>query len=109
VLWAGVQAHEGLSRLQRMVDSALFSAGIAREERKFFPHITLARLGQRTTTNRVMRFIAANNLFESEPFLVDRITLYSSTLHPEGAEHSPLHQVIFSHDDTSLDYTDRKV
>ncbi|MDP6775177.1 MAG: RNA 2',3'-cyclic phosphodiesterase [Candidatus Latescibacteria bacterium] len=44
VVWVGVEGDlEALSRLQKDVDEALGSLGFPRDERKYFPHLTLGR------------------------------------------------------------------
>ncbi|HXZ28594.1 MAG TPA: RNA 2',3'-cyclic phosphodiesterase [Terriglobales bacterium] len=45
VFWVGVEADEKLAALAAAVDAALAPLGIAREERAFTPHLTLARTG----------------------------------------------------------------
>src|SRR5258708_3409148 len=44
VLWAGVHAGPELAGLARDIDEALAGAGVAKEERAFAPHLTLARI-----------------------------------------------------------------
>jgi len=43
-LWAGVRVESEIVHLQRKVESALQRLGLEAEERKFKPHVTLARL-----------------------------------------------------------------
>ena len=43
-LWAGVRDESPVLHLQRKIESAVQRAGIQPEERKFSPHVTLARL-----------------------------------------------------------------
>jgi RNA 2',3'-cyclic 3'-phosphodiesterase len=45
VFWIGVEADAKLAGLAAAVDAALAPLGIAREERAFTPHLTLARTG----------------------------------------------------------------
>ena len=45
VFWVGIDADEKLAALAAAVDAALAPLGIAREERAFTPHLTLARTG----------------------------------------------------------------
>ena len=44
-LWAGVDRSEPLAQLRRNVDSALVRMGFPPEERRWRPHVTLARCG----------------------------------------------------------------
>ncbi|HKD82134.1 MAG TPA: RNA 2',3'-cyclic phosphodiesterase [Candidatus Angelobacter sp.] len=43
VFWIGVNGEEPLTRLAAAVDAALEKLGIAREEKPYHPHLTLAR------------------------------------------------------------------
>ena len=43
-LWAGVRANDALLHLQKKIETALLRIGLSADERKFSPHITLARL-----------------------------------------------------------------
>jgi len=87
VLWAGVAPVEEVKRLRNRIENFLVGMGIAPEGRKYFPHITLARLHD-TPSTRVSRFLAGNNLFATDAFLVSEFHLYSSELTPKGAFHT---------------------
>jgi RNA 2',3'-cyclic 3'-phosphodiesterase len=74
------------SALQAAVSDALASARFYRpEKRPFWPHVTLAR---------VKRGMRASPLPElappAEPFRASHVTLYRSTLRPQGAVYDPL-------------------
>ncbi len=43
VFWAGVDGGEALPRLASAIDAALEKLGVAREEKAYHPHLTLAR------------------------------------------------------------------
>jgi RNA 2',3'-cyclic 3'-phosphodiesterase len=45
VFWIGVQADEALQHLAAAVDDAVHRVGIAKEDRPYSPHLTLARAG----------------------------------------------------------------
>lgn len=45
VFWIGVAGGEGLPQLAAAIDNATQSAGVAKEERAYSPHLTLARAG----------------------------------------------------------------
>src|SRR5580765_3036228 len=47
VFWAGVDGSEQLPRLASAIDAALAGLGIAREEKPYHPHLTLARSSSR--------------------------------------------------------------
>ncbi len=87
VVWAGIVTSEPLATLQRKITTRLFALGLEPENRKFFPHLTLARLHQ-TPPSRVGRYLQENGLFASSEFVVDRFLLYSSMLGRKGASHT---------------------
>ena len=43
VFWIGIQAEEALGRLAKTINDSLAKIGIAKEDRTFSPHLTLAR------------------------------------------------------------------
>jgi 2'-5' RNA ligase len=77
MLWAGVRKCEKLTRLQAKIETALQMSGLPPEERKFSPHISLARLNG-TPFLRLQRFVAENSHFLAGPIPVDRFVLFSS-------------------------------
>ena len=87
VLWVGVWAEEGLIRLQSTVENSLRAIGLPPEERKFVPHITLARLKD-IPPAPVAKYLDLNKEFRSEPFTVRSFHLYSSLLTAKGAIHT---------------------
>ncbi len=88
VLWAGLTPCPALNQLQRKLRTRLVQMGVQLENRKFSPHLTLARL-RSTPPEKVGRFLAAHALFKSVPFQVDSFTLYSSILGKKGAVYRP--------------------
>jgi len=86
VVWAGIEKNESLQTLQRKITTRLFQLGLEPENRKFSPHITLARLKQ-TPAAKVGKYLENNGLFQSFPFVVNYFTLYSSILGRKGATH----------------------
>lgn len=85
VLWCGISPSEPLARLQKQVERCLVSgAGLPPEGRKFHPHVTMARING-APDDKLAQFLAKNALFETEPFMVSQIALYSSDLRSDGA------------------------
>ena len=87
-LWAGVVADEKLVSLRHAVDRALEAVGIAREDRRFIPHVTLARLGR--GAGPAEAFLAGHADLSSPPFRVDEMILYESLNGPGGLRYLPL-------------------
>lgn len=86
VLWVGMDAGEPLLELQREVELALIGAGITPDERRFSPHVTIARLKD-TPPGAVLALEERHQGFSCAPFQVTEFYLYSSILTRDGAIH----------------------
>lgn len=88
-LWAGLAPAEGLVALHQRIDRALLAAGVAPDGRAYVPHITLARMARSAGGHpAVARWLAVNANLSSEPFTLDQLILYESTLGQAGARYS---------------------
>lgn len=76
-LWAGIAPNPTLEALHDRVERALTRAGLAPEERRYTPHITLARLSGAPPA-RVARFLTDHALLRIGPIAVDRFALMQS-------------------------------
>lgn len=93
VLWIGVDGDTGsLGELRESVEDELSGAGFRRDKRRFNPHITLARLRDRVAGSDRRRVIRAVSgvAYARIGFSVEEVTLFQTTLHPEGSIHTPL-------------------
>ena len=86
IIWAGVERCEPLMTLQRKIVTRLLRLGIELENRKYAPHITLARLHQ-TPATKVGKYLAINGMFAAGPFTATDFSLYASVLGRMGATH----------------------
>jgi len=86
VLWAGVSESPELADLYRQVRRVLQRAGLPPEERKFSPHVTLARLRD-VPMQHLLEFVSEHAVLRSEPFAVTDVQLFSSALGHAGAQH----------------------
>jgi 2'-5' RNA ligase len=87
ILWAGLTESEDLRILQKKVESGLVrKAGLKPEGRKYYPHITVARL-KRVHHRDVAMFIQRNSLLHLEPFEVKEFHLYTSVLSSKGSKY----------------------
>ena len=76
-IYAGVEASPALDELQNEIDRILRRLGLSPDQRKFVPHVTLARLRQ-PKVDEVARYLAGRGNFFSAPFRVDRFGLFSA-------------------------------
>ena len=84
-LWAGLAASPDLLALQRKVEHACQAAGLPAEQRKFAPHITVARLN--SVADPLEPWLAAHRMLASAPWQVSEFRLYESTLGKDGAHY----------------------
>lgn len=77
-LWIGIERNEALNALHDRID-ALATRAVGPDNQRFRPHITVARLNG-APPDAVRHWLAANSLFRSVPFAVERFVLFSSFL-----------------------------
>ncbi len=87
-LYAAVEKNPALDRLFEKHVSVLRRLGVAVDGRKYTPHVTLAR-PRHAPLDRAQAWIAANNLYASGPFPVERVVLYSSRKAGDGRHYEP--------------------
>ena len=77
-LWAGVDAPPELIDLQARQERLCQRLGLAPAQRKYTPHITIARLKGRVSPFEVEEFEARHAGFKTRTFEVKEFVLYSS-------------------------------
>ena len=90
VVWAGIPADSFLEDFQKRVESGMREAGFPAEDRKFRPHLTLARIKSGRNLKRLSSFVERSRDFDAGSFSADPVRLYRSILRPEGAEYRVL-------------------
>ena len=76
-LWVGAERSPELTHLRDRIEQALIRSGLPPEQRKFAPHVTLARLRDADAV-KLGQFLAAHSRFRAEPLPVDRFSLIAS-------------------------------
>ena len=88
VVWIGVEAPQELTAIQNGIESAAAHLGYAREERAFSPHLTIGRVSRNassTDLKSISQTLEKNRVGFLGATCVDKIHLYKSDLHPNGA------------------------
>jgi len=97
VAWVGISGEvDRLAHLQQRLESNLAGLGFTPERRRFTPHLTLARLRDRASSEERQGFgqLIAGTRFElAYSFQVDAISLMRSQLTREGAVYSRISAV----------------
>ena len=88
VLWAGVRRCAELMALHERVDYTLRRLGLPDEQRRFTPHVTLAKLRD-ANLPKIQEWLAVNSLFRAGPMTVDQFVLYSSYRQSSGSIYTP--------------------
>jgi 2'-5' RNA ligase len=95
VVWIG-SASEELIELAKMVNSAL--KGIGKDEEKFLPHLTVARVKYLNDKGRLLSYISSNSNSVFGSFKVDGFYLMKSELMPEGPKYTKLRKFSLTQD-----------
>jgi 2'-5' RNA ligase len=90
VLWVGLLATGNLPVLARDIDRALEGQGIARDQRAFTPHLTLARFEPCGLEEKLRTAIQKNSEREFGAFEAREFHLIQSKLQPSGAAYTSL-------------------
>ena len=81
-----------LTKLHRLIDSALGGIGLPMDTRVLVPHLTLGRVSSNRGLNRLLRLLQKHDLDYFGSFSVTHVTLMQSTLTPEGPQYISLHR-----------------
>ena len=93
VLWVGLGGDlVSLMSLQAGLETGLAAIGFAREQRRFHPHLTIARTRHPIDPAVLGAALEETHSMVSEPFTVDRVALIKSVLEPTGATYTLLHR-----------------
>jgi 2'-5' RNA ligase len=90
VLWAGIEASANLPSLAANVESALEAQDVAREDRAFKPHLTLARFEPPGMHEKLRAMIQQNSKRGFGSLQPREFHLIESKLKPGGAEYTSL-------------------
>ncbi|WP_372926044.1 RNA 2',3'-cyclic phosphodiesterase, partial [Marinobacter sp.] len=93
-LWAGLQPVKELAGLQVALNERLALAGFPQEQRRFRPHITLARFS-RKSAGSVREVLGVHRDIQAGSFLVERIVLFRSIQGAHGSVYEVLDRFIF--------------
>ena len=94
-VWVGVDTSPALLALQSKVSRAVTAAGFSTRERRYHPHVTLARFSN-LPVDRLGDFLTRQAGFHAEPFPVDAINIYESLTGRNGSVYRPVYEISFS-------------
>lgn len=86
--WVGVTPEERFQDIAAAVRGAVQEAGVELDRADFRPHLTMMRLRDPWPPASIELFQKTLREFDSAPFPIDAVTLFSSRLNPSGAVHT---------------------
>ncbi len=89
VIWVGLEG-EGLQQLAKRVEEAAARCGFEPERRPFTGHLTVGRVNSYRGFEKTRRALSAAADRDFGRSRIDAMTLYRSTLTPEGPVYEPL-------------------
>ena len=101
VIWAGIK--EGCKetiQFDKELEARLQTLGFTPEAREFIPHLTLGRIRlphqDKKSLRRLKEIILFLNSQTAKPLktLAAQVTLFQSTLTPEGSAYTPIHKIL---------------
>lgn len=99
VFWLGLNLTPGLTEIHKQVNLACQQCGLPSDERRFVPHLTLARIPDTFTQGGLAQAAKLVNQpvpISKSPLLLDQMVLFKSDLQPSGAVYTPLHRFILA-------------
>ncbi|HLG13855.1 MAG TPA: RNA 2',3'-cyclic phosphodiesterase [Blastocatellia bacterium] len=95
VVWVGLtQVPEPLATFNARLEDELAGEGIARESKRFSPHLTIGRVRTPRNARRLAETLIASG-FEAESFRATEVIVMRSELNPQGAVYSPQAVIAF--------------
>jgi 2'-5' RNA ligase len=88
IIWLDLEPKDQLRQLHGNCNRALRLAGVATESRPYSPHLTISRLRQPQPDLTDLFNAVGHTRVGQLP--VDKLVLFESRLHADGAEHVPL-------------------
>jgi 2'-5' RNA ligase len=96
VFWAGIEASPNLKTLAADIEKATETRSIAREQRPFSPHLTLARFEPPRLPDQLRTAIQENAGREFGSLRTHQFHLIESKLKPSGAEYTTVESFSFA-------------
>ena len=87
-VWAAVVPDKALSTLQKRVERAVQSVGLAPESRHFVPHITLARLNR--SSGPIHPWLLQHSALSLPPWKSLHFSVFESHLSPQGSRYEEI-------------------
>lgn len=96
VIWVGIRRNaDKLREIAGTIDEKLLPLGFEKEEREFSAHMTLGRVRSSYQVSKLSRAVQEYTMKDVLPQTVKKITLFQSTLTPQGPVYTALQEIPF--------------
>lgn len=100
IIWIGANAEsDHLREISRNLNENLESLGFESEKRKFTAHLTIGRVKDARKISPILERMNDLTNFDAGEFMVEKIELIKSDLHPSGAIYTPLRKIMLDSDE----------
>jgi len=94
IIWADInKGKDELIKMSEILESKLKTKGFPKADRPFSAHITIGRVRSPLKRKELASYLNNVDWQDNLEMMVDKITLFESTLTPKGPVYSPLCQV----------------
>ena len=94
IIWAGIDGQTKIiEKLADRLEGLLGESGFSKEKRRYFPHLTLARVKKPVFSKQMLKL---KEKFRSKPFSASDLILYQSELKSSGAVHKKIYSAPFN-------------
>jgi len=93
VLWVGIEHGDPIAAIAQEIDEKLSKLGFKREERKFSPHLTIARVKTSRNKDKLLQIIEKYRDAEFSDMKIGSLKLKKSDLTPNGPIYTTLKEV----------------
>lgn len=88
--WVGLAPESAFTSVAAAVRDTVQGSGVALDGAAFKAHLTLMRIRDQWPPASTELFTQSLRDYSSTPFMLEKVTLFSSELNPKGAIHTPL-------------------
>ena len=103
-LWVGVEPADPVRHLHAKIESAIVRAGFPRDERRFRPHVTLARI-KGETGHHLANFLSEHGDFRTPAFSIRSFQLFRSQLTRSG----PVYETLCTYEAETTPRSDARI
>ncbi len=96
IIWVGVEEGKNyVTNIWKDIEMSLHEKGYPLADKNFTPHVTLGRIRRVEKKVPTTKWLNEYHDFSLPPTEINYLTVYNSTLQPQGAVYTPLNKIYF--------------